>query len=554
MRTKFYAKLVVLLCIVAAGISCKKDKKTEPDAAAPVTVSAINGDVMPLSIAMMNMSNSSLQQQSYNGKFGGKDVAIGVKDSILAFVVPADMGEGEHELTFEADGKNYAVKYKVLPAEQIQDAGQYIANQRLQTEHSQAELNLMYTEAAGLPMGSELQKNITALAQIYSELDNKIASASEEDKKKIAQFYAANQSFFSDDGLRSTEAETLRELAIYLYQANAKASTFLAGGVATMIASASLGPLALIVGAAIAAKGVKMFYKNNINVMQLTLNVLLPKGDMILSDQQKSSGIGEFSKNVLYNLRFSCSYRKLDKTDISSPDGQLIEVVTGMNEFESLWNSFVNLLPNIISSSLSVGQSFHLKHVQPSGEIWKTTNTDKLSISNISNSSVSSQINKNGEWFQVKFNTSANTDQQFSYDVAYSSPELTFTETFYGTLITEIDSTDIYKAGVPGTWMTTWYDNTNNSFYQEDKFILYADGTGKRISSKNNQGNISDYTPHWGSDPFYDLVWEVVYTNGIYTFRYWDERWNVVVGGRIIYPVYQCNGATTSFNTVTVKQ
>lgn len=100
------------------------------------------------------------------------------------------------------------------------------------------------------------------------------------------------------------------------------------------------------------------------------------------------------------------------------------------------------------------------------------------------------------------------------------------------------DSTEYYKSLIPGNWVDSAYTDYGNDgdydFVTENKFILFADGTGKRISEMHYSNGFTDYTdPSYPDDPYLHLVWTITPSSNGYTMDYWDQRWGISATGRI---------------------
>jgi len=123
----------------------------------------------------------------------------------------------------------------------------------------------------------------------------------------------------------------------------------------------------------------------------------------------------------------------------------------------------------------------------------------------------------------------------------------------------QVDSISIYKAAIIGNWTTTWdedYDQDNTYvFLQEDKVVLYDNGTGNRLSTRYSNGLYDDHTSLWGTDPYYDIKWSLTKNGNRYYLTLYDLRWTVNVGGKISgFPNMVCENAPSySFKTKTVK-
>jgi hypothetical protein len=122
---------------------------------------------------------------------------------------------------------------------------------------------------------------------------------------------------------------------------------------------------------------------------------------------------------------------------------------------------------------------------------------------------------------------------------------------------------EIYKEAAIGNWTTTWHMDTNGDGLlndddktQIDTVVFYEDGTGNRVSTIDYSGNFTDHKDKWGSDPYYDIRWNITKTTDGYSLSYSDLRWGVTNGGKINgYPNMECIlfkfGNTE--HTITVK-
>ena len=100
------------------------------------------------------------------------------------------------------------------------------------------------------------------------------------------------------------------------------------------------------------------------------------------------------------------------------------------------------------------------------------------------------------------------------------------------------DSIQYYKSMVPGNWITTYYyDSLYGTFHEEDKYVLFADGTGKRTSTcsawDTDKRLCQDHTGSVDPDPYYNLVWTITGLNEGYIMSWWDKRWGQPTSGRI---------------------
>ena len=300
-----------------------------------------------------------------------------------------------------------------------------------------------------MPGAENSQANAQVLMTAYNNFNNQLKTATDDEKMQLAKFIAANPDIFSPfedisiykDSLslyKITASSTTPEIKLSDFDAGVKirVTKLLISSVVTIALGASTGGIAF---AACAIITIRCMYDLDdyciINLAEIVDRI----GSFSLT-ASKGTSSNNFTKGRQYSIYVRSDYRNLYSADISSNSTVISSIVSGLNSLHNIWDKINSYLPVTVLGATIVpklnGESVDLSKVTTYGQKNEPVSTAFLSLQDISNSNVTATVDNSGSVLKVTFNTTATTNQDFTYNVVYTNPDAdNYSQSFSGTVI-----------------------------------------------------------------------------------------------------------------------
>ena len=423
---------MLLLMVLFTG--CDKESNENPDNNTTQTITPEKSSVVPYEIISLGAKGITLNADTYSGDMGGKEITILKTDTTLTMMVP-DVPAGKHTLSVTINEKVYTTELTVTTLINVSNPDTYI-NDYLETASQQvAELESRLAEWGDLFDPDAVEHDMAIVRNYFNEVAQQLGSISPEDKQAAANIIAVNRHvidsltlsldilqqnmadliYLKNSGRAIEDLEVKIEIAMnrFIYSviksvANVKHLTVLLAGVVIG------GPaIALAVGFVVG----NIIY-NFIELYQVE-EVLLDYSYSVANvPQAMKSGI-IFQNNTETVLAVTSNYSNINLQHASTGYSLLGGVAEAVNNFADKWNYVMEFLP--VPLQMTPPLMSQLTQVKTSNA---RVHANYLQISNISNPSVTANINKNDGELLVTFSTTETEDVNFTFMVEYSNPEI----------------------------------------------------------------------------------------------------------------------------------
>lgn len=498
--------LFALLMLFGAG--CKKK-----DQAAPVPPSFFIVDqqsAKPYQIATLTAVNLTLTSEKYEGTFNGSPLTLGGSGSTLAFMVP-DVAAGTYDVEVKIDNVTHSFKYTVEDAPAISDPSQYLHDALASARYSDAELEQMkanVTRYPGADSNGTTMAQIDALKNIYADMEQQLAAATDEEKAVAAKIIAANPTLFTrvaydanptrldSNGLglfkTSGTVYTPEQIAGDLDRFITSSCKMIIGACAVNLLVLNVAPAHFKLAAALTVGATAgLIYVVNSKLIEGTAQAIFRFDALTMKEitRRKSTAAATFTNGEAYKMNITSRYQNLNKNCSTDNSTTLISISNALDEFGNVWNRYFGKL----SSWFNIGKPYHFKNVTRAASKQLSVNAKYLSIKNISNSKVTATTENDNGQFIVKFSTTEPGSQDFTYDIVYECDGFApFTQAMSGRILDEAD----FCSGFSGPGQIGG-DFMANDIYQStwkvacgDKYLYRVEEDMKRLSKYDNHGKL----------------------------------------------------------------
>jgi uncharacterized protein (TIGR02145 family) len=436
--------------------NCKKEEEqvvnTEEPAAAP-DLSADKLSVNQLEVWTLTCDNFTLTQDTYTATIGGQTVTLCSFDNKLAVVIP-EIAPGDYTLETTLEGNSFSRDVTVVALPTISNPDASIQAAVNNFVYTSAYLNTLANATANMFGGSNNSANNLILNNYRIELQNKINSASPQEKLELAKFIAANPLIFSaledvtqyidqlnldkrKSGFTDEEIKNIQEAIalkiIYLGKLTVIGVCLQAYALATPEIITKIIAFAGWVG--IAYENFE-FGKYLIIIFDKSLH---QDGSLFINSSTPNKG--SFINETEYTFTITSAYRNLNSQDVGSSYPVISGIENTLSTFENYWNVIMGYLPSKL-----IGGAFHIKNVATVKSKISLVNPANLTINNISNSNVTCDVDNSGGKLNVTFSTTETTNQHFNFDIVYNNEGVSTNKTtITGSTLTVLEPYSIAK-------------------------------------------------------------------------------------------------------------
>ncbi|RYD82439.1 MAG: hypothetical protein EOP53_03755 [Sphingobacteriales bacterium] len=420
---------LLLIFLVGLLINSCKEEKTDDIGKSDLT--PVNAEVFPMEIAVLRAEGLQLIPGTYNGKIGDKEVVLNADttENILTFLVP-QLTEGSYKLILSIDDKEQVVDYKVKKAVDIADASGYIQQKLDQVLPEDSSLANTQKLFAGVEGNEYSADNLTILKNYRDYVNQTIAALSEEDKKTLALFMAANPILFAGEedarsyidsfSLGKNSSETPEEILDEGFKRieSSKNKLYVILGITAVAAYTGQPWLAAVAGLA----GIyKIYQLNNSNIAMLD-KALVRFGEMLADDigVKKKTVFYKFEAEKTYVIKPQSEYRNPNKTDLSTDSRILKGIINTLNITEKTWKK-INAFTSKFGYQLK-GAPFHIKNVSKIKSKKYYIATEYLKFENFNGEEVTPAYKVSDNGLEIEFTTTnPNVNHNIYFEIAYKS-------------------------------------------------------------------------------------------------------------------------------------
>ena len=476
-----------LFCMLLMFFSCKK--KIDKEEALNNSKFFVEKTTVK-TLEVIKLKSKAALQERYNASFGSVSIQVlKLTDSTVAFIVP-EVVSGEYTLRFDSA----AIKFNVIKATGMNpDQLVTAAFKNFDTYISTIKL----TSAKDTAYVESIKQNREKIINMFNSL-------TAEQKRLTAIFYEANEDLLKEFnektpavlngniGLRPINvlecanatnnykaygiciADVLNPLLYVLNEGlDAALITIKHRGVATDYELPFLSALYL-----------RIFEKQRILFFQYQVQNYLYM-NWIFDDRLFDNIITVYPDEEFIDLNINAGFRPLNPNKDEGIDPEVRLFIERMNDLRSKWNllPFLGYFPDYQYSFESL-----------------ELNTSDITITQISNSKVIIG-DRSGE--RIKFNTTSDQSESFSYEIKAQKQGFFSSTTVYGR-VNPVSELERYRASIIGNWRIDSYDRNGVLYYVQHK-TLAADGNVYiRINMPVGE------PPIYYNPPIYQERWSVV--------------------------------------------
>lgn len=541
-RIAFISSVFLFLSV----ISCKKEKKSVE--IQPVNIKTAETGFTPYELVQVPLPEMNDDNSETTAELSGKNIRIQILQNIAYFFAP-DLGPGDYVINFKLRERSFSVNLKLLQTTGVNGAAVYAAEMEKEIDSAATSLEQY---AGNQDLDPEQKAAALADRQRYTGLLKNYKVQYEEltatEKQVFAKVIAANEgwikelrSLLASPGIKKlnlrVQASAITVDDLELAQKNALTEwlvssrtllrniTKLAGLIFVMPVTGSI-PLIGTIGTGIAlgymVTEVTASLSQNLAMLSVVLNTaFLPYQE--LSSGDFTTDIYNDSQEKTYNA--TAAFRRLvlgDESNIELAD-ILRSFTDTYGNFKKSLNELTQKIPASFKPNLSIAN--FKSDIQ---SLKRNINSKYISVSNITNNKVQLFFSRMADGaIKLSATTSADTEQEFSYDINYSNPGFSskvLKKTIKAKVKPEIDSTAIYTRAAVGRWTVKGYDPNNPSTtYTLD---LSADGSGIYHVPENS-------TP-------YRVSWHIERSGKeyrLYEYGFWHPAYDRLTREKLAYPL-----------------
>jgi uncharacterized protein (TIGR02145 family) len=454
-----------ILTILVTFAGCKKESDT-----AGSTIVFEKQDYYPYEVALGEVQNINLQDGQYTGDIDGLELSLMGVDGSLVMVVPT-IGAGIHTLNVSINGQKLSTSFNLLASPVISDPDAIVTGTN-QTVTSTIQTLLQYADSLASTEKTQLLTDIQSLQDYQDSINQQYSSLSPEEKINCALFLSANQWWLNELHTASTDLLTASftfknqdEVPDYEVKVQDKINKYLSAkrkavrGIKRVIGLTILGgvlgggtPLGFTIGFGVGLGFLKAdLLALSCATTELLETTLQPFDNIEASG--KTNVTISFSNNSFKSVTLAMPYRSVYAVDVNSPVSIVKQFAEGLREVKTEWNKVADFLP--FSNQLKLKAAEDIPNYKSANRI---VNSKYVEVSDISNNNVSlSGTDKTDGYLKLKFTTTAQSTQAFTFKIKYSS-ELGQSVT---TVDANIDTSTACSATCPAT-VTDIDGNTYN--------------------------------------------------------------------------------------------
>ena len=405
---------------------------TEEEEENKVTITTEKVDLKDVEIGIITVDNFTLNQQTYNAKFGDLDIILAKNNSTeLSFLVPPNIDSGTYNLAidFSSNSLGFKVTKTTLSETPEKVISNFVGDYALEISETIALFDQGNVPPELLSVKDNIDKAITDLNNLP-----------ENDKIIAAKFIENNST-----DLNALEAELAQQDLTYSGKLINKkcdnprcylaygAKVIIAAGLVSIGAAASttLGAIAATLGAVVVGvdaivsliRGKRSILISKVKVVineALTIYIPLQEVKEIIYNTIDGT-VSNFSKsqaNKIENetaitFKIKPTFRTLDAADESSTDTVIKTFVDAYLSIKDFWNQ------NFASNLGSLPNFNDLEQQKFSTDL----SYFSLDITDNSENVTKSEITGTVEEFSVTFTNETDLEQDFTFDVIYNDGE-----------------------------------------------------------------------------------------------------------------------------------
>ncbi len=374
------------------------------------------------------------------------------------FVVPVDLAMGSYTLNIIADEQPVDFTLTVREVANIPDPDQYI-NKTLE------DIDTKITDAgeskSKLPLDEQasFQRDIETITGWIDQYKTAYDALTPEQKQVAAKTIEANKQNLED---LSTAIDNLNASTLNLKKAEldnheaviedamqeytiAVISVARSTAVAGILAGGgflTLGPFGAAIGAGIGVGLIALNFKRLSAAQSALLNNTFLPFENLLAKFKKSTL--EFNSNEYTELSISANYRSINNGDLNSQTPIVNTFVTTAIKAKTLWDDLMNKLDVTMDYAAT-----DITEVTATNSSNRDIHSANLEIENVSSPNISYDVDRSEGSFTIKFNSSEDYDEDFTFDLVYSNER-------FGYMKQEINAKFIAREPEPlsGRWIS----------------------------------------------------------------------------------------------------
>lgn len=494
-------KCTFILCTIFFFSLSSCSKEEEATQTEPISLSAEKNQYAPYEIVSIGASENLFTAQSFTAKINNIEIIIGSNENIASFVLP-NLSNGNYELNFSLNEKNYIVPITVYSLSSVLNADQYFTEIQSGINQNINDLNLQITQleqnATNPNEYANLQNDVIKYTNLLNDYTTAYNNLSAIEKQEFAKTMAANKASIDEyndltAALRSSTASLRNAQSVQDYETGVELSkvaylssiVFTVAHIPAMITTAKLmaSPIPWVSAGATLATGL-IFVSYCINLDEtITASVNLTNKSLKPFEFITQTSQTIYNNGVETASDIKAKYRSLINSDSNNAEngGTINTIVEKYNYFRDKYNEFINELPSIFRPSY-VMTSLKSTYNSTTRSIYN----QYVSITNTSNPNVTLQkFNQPDGSIKLKATTTATTAQTFTYDVNYTNSNFTngLTKTVNATVL-PLDPCDQGTETAPTITGVQLECDANNalvilvSFTAEGSGVLINGGSG----------------------------------------------------------------------------
>jgi hypothetical protein len=424
---KTYLKVFTLFTLLFIN-GCSKDDDggeiIDPIVENKAKIIANDLELKDAQIGFINVTDYSLSQNTYNGKFGDTNILLAKEDNTtLSFLVPPNLDSGTYNLNidFSSNSLDFNITKTTLSATPENVIKNFVGNYETEID----ETIELFSQGNAPPI-------LLAAKEDIEKAIIELNSLSENDKIIAAKFIQNNTI-----DLIQLETELVQENLIYAGKSINKNCTdarcYLSYGLKVIgaIALVKVGGVAAIVGAVVVGidaiisliEGKRsillsktlILFKEAVVIyipFEKLKEVLFNAIDGVASNLAKSQAV-KIENNTSISFTVQPTFRTLNESDKDSSDSVIKSFVDAYLNLKDFWNQN-------FASNVGALPSFN--------DLEKQKVADELSFFSIEITENSENVSKSeitgtAEEFSVTFTNETDVEQDFTFDVVYNDGE-----------------------------------------------------------------------------------------------------------------------------------
>jgi hypothetical protein len=430
---------VFVLMTFVLGLSFSSCKKETDNNSA--SLSFEKTDYVSKEMSQLSVNALILSSTEYSGKIDD-NIIVTLKrvDNALVFIMP-ELSAGIHNLKITIDNKDYIANFNITVPVTIADPNTVIASSLTSYNNQLTILNQMLDSLSGVDSLNLL--NDLQIIQGYIDNANQLlATASIEEKQYAAQMIQANQGWTNEINNAISNltiaSQQLRNIGVNDYEAKVEqamrdfveAKITLIQHIPKIVLWTSTGFLVGNgIGAAIGA-GISLgilfsdLEELNISIENL-LDVAFTPFQNMFAERLAMNGnlsISQTKNNVSFTLgqpkpiTVTQDYRSVYNGDANSTIPIVRSFVSGLVAIKNAWDDLMSTLPDALSfgpKTVDGISTYVTENIQ--------VHSNYLSISNVSNSDLTYQIDRTNGYFNITFNGNVNGTVNFTFQINYNN-------------------------------------------------------------------------------------------------------------------------------------